>query len=108
MNIADQRAAQRPTSSPSVPLAGERLPRRVVLGALMLTSFGAGIVLSILGPTAPAIAARLGLRVATLGVLFTASYLAATAATVASGALYNRVSGRALIPTALAFMALGL
>ncbi|HEV2404162.1 MAG TPA: hypothetical protein VGR88_01850, partial [Ktedonobacterales bacterium] len=94
MNIADSQTIKRPSSlssASSVSFAGERLPRRVVLGALMLTSFGAGIVLSILGPTAPAIATRLDLPVSALGVLFTASFLAATAATVASGALYHRV-----------------
>jgi fucose permease len=111
MNVADSQTIKRPSSlssAPSVSVAGERLPRHVVLGALMLTSFGAGIVLSILGPTAPAIATRLDLPVSALGVLFTASFLAATAATVASGALYHHVSGRVCIPAALLFMALGL
>lgn len=87
---------------------GARLGRRGVFGFLLLTSFGAGVVLSILGPTAPAIAGRLRAPVADLGVLFTASFLAATLATVICGALYRRVGGRSLIPLALATMALGL
>ena len=86
----------------------ERLGRRAVFGFLLLTSFGAGVVLSIVGPTAPAIATRLRVPEADLGVLFTASFLAATLATVACGALYTRFSGRALIPIALGAMALGL
>lgn len=79
-----------------------------MFGFLLLTSFGAGVVLSILGPTAPAIATHLRAPVTALGVLFTASYLAATLATVACGALYDRVGPRVFIPAALASMALGL
>lgn len=80
----------------------------VAFAFLLLTSFGAGVVLSILGPTAPAIATRLGVREAALGALFTASYLAATLATIVCGALFRRVSGRVSIPVALAAMTLGL
>lgn len=87
---------------------GAGVGRRVVYGFLLLTSFGAGVVLSIIGPTAPAIATRLRVPVADLGVLFTAGFLAATLATVICGALYSRVSARALIPIALGSMALGL
>lgn len=86
----------------------ERIGRRIVFGFLLLTSFGAGVTLSILGPTAPAIASRLRVPVADLGVLFTASFLAATLATVVCGALYHRVGARVLIPVALAALSLGL
>lgn len=84
------------------------LPRRVVLSFLLLVSFGTGVVLSILGPTVPAIAAHLGVPETALGVLFTATFLMATFATAASGALVNRIGNLALIPIGLVAMALGL
>jgi fucose permease len=87
---------------------GLRLPRGVVLGFLLLVSFGTGIVLSILGATVPAIAARLGVAEGTLGIIFTANFLAATVTTATTGALFNRLGGRALIPAGLAAMAVGL
>ena len=90
------------------PAGATRLPRRVVLGFLLLISFGTGIVLSILGPTVPAIASRLGVPETALGVLFTATFLMATLATATSGALVNRIGTRALIPIGLLAMALGL
>lgn len=97
-------------SLPPVPHAsgGTRLPRSVVLGFLLLTSLGTGVVLSIVGPTVPAIAAHLGVSEATLGIVFTANFLAATITTVASGALFDRMGGRMLVPAGLAAMALGL
>lgn len=84
------------------------LPRRVVLSFLLLISFGTGVVLSILGPTVPAMAARLGVPETTLGTLFTATFLMATLATATSGALVNQVGSRVLIPVGLVVMALGL
>jgi fucose permease len=88
--------------------AETRLPRRLVFGFLLLISFGTGVVLSILGPTVPAVAARLGVPVTALGVLFTATFLMATLATATSGALVNRIGNRALIPIGCVAMALGL
>lgn len=85
-----------------------RLPRGVVMTFLLLISFGTGVVLSILGPTVPAIAARLGVPEAALGILFTANFLVATVATAASGTLLNRLGVRSLIPAGLVAMALGL
>lgn len=79
-----------------------------MLGFLLLTSFGTGVVLSILGPTVPAMAVHLGVSEAALGAIFTANFLAATATTATSGALFNRIGGRTLIPAGLAAMALGL
>ncbi|MGZ3678148.1 MAG: MFS transporter [Ktedonobacterales bacterium] len=87
---------------------GARLPRPVVLGFLLLTSLATGVVLSIVGPTVPAIAVRLSVPEAALGIIFTANFLTATITTMASGALYNRLGGRVLVPTGLATMALGL
>lgn len=85
-----------------------RLPRRVVLGFLLLTSFGTGVVLSILGPTVPALAPHLHVPEAALGIIFTANFLAATLTTAVSGALFDRLGGRRLIPAGLAVMAAGL
>ena len=94
---------------PTLPrLGGTRLPRRVVLGFLLLASLGTGVVLSIFGPTVPAIAARLGVPVAALGIVFTASFFSGTLTTIASGALFDRIGARALIPAGLAAMAVGL
>lgn len=87
---------------------GTRLPRRVVLGFLLLASLGTGVVLSIFGPTVPAIAARLGVPVAALGIVFTASFFSGTLTTVAAGALFDRIGARVLIPAGLAAMAVGL
>lgn len=84
------------------------LPRRVVFGFLLLISFGTGVVLSILGPTVPAMAAHLGVPEISLGVLFTATFLMATLATATSGALVNRIGSRVLIPIGLVVMASGL
>jgi fucose permease len=100
----------RPGYTPPTPLAHAetRLPRRVVLGFLLLTSPGTGVVLSILGPTVPAIAARLGVPEAALGVVFTASFLSATVTTAGTGALLDRVGARVLIPGGLLAMLLGL
>jgi fucose permease len=79
-----------------------------VLGFLLLTSYGAGVVLSILGPTVPAIAAHLHVAEAALGLVFTASFVAATIATAGSGALLSPVGSRVLLTVGLAAMALGL
>ncbi|HEX8036371.1 MAG TPA: MFS transporter [Ktedonobacterales bacterium] len=87
---------------------GTLLPRPVVLGFLLFTSLGTGVVLSIVGPTVPAIAARLSVPEATLGIIFTANFLAATITTMASGVLFNRIGGRTLVPAGLAAMVLGL
>jgi fucose permease len=95
-------------SSDGKAIAETRLPRRLVLGFLLLISFGTGVVLSILGPTVPAMAAHLGVPVTALGVLFTATFLMATLATATSGALVNRIGNRALIPIGCIAMALGL
>ena len=95
--------------SPAPAASGDtRLPRHVVLGFLLLTSLGTGVVLSILGPTVPAIAARLGVPESALGVVFTAGFLAATVTTAAAGALFDRIGARVLVPSGLAAMALGL
>ncbi|MGH2516277.1 MAG: MFS transporter [Ktedonobacterales bacterium] len=107
MNITDTQRPHRPPLAPAA-LGGTRPPRRVVLGFLLLTSFGTGVVLSILGPTVPAIATHLGVPEAALGVIFTATFLAATVMTAATGALFNRIGARTLIPAGLAAMALGL
>lgn len=107
MNITDIPRPHRPSPTSAAP-GGARLPRGVVLGFLLLTAFGTGVVLSILGPTVPAIAAHLGVPEAALGIIFTATFLAATVMTATSGALFNRLGARALVPAGLAAMALGL
>lgn len=89
-------------------LGGTRLPRPLMLGFLLLTSLGTGVVLSIVGPTVPAIAAHLSVPETALGIIFTANFLTATIATAVSGALFNRLGGRVLVPAGLATMVLGL
>lgn len=79
-----------------------------MLGFLLLTSLGTGVVLSIVGPTVPAIATHLSVPETALGIIFTANFLTATIATAVSGALFNRLGGRVLVPAGLATMVLGL
>lgn len=107
MAITDTTRSRHPSPAELAP-RGSPLPRQFVLGFLLLISFGTGVVLSILGPTVPAIAAHLHVPEAALGILFTANFLIATMATAASGALFNRIGGRSLIPAGLVAMALGL
>lgn len=107
MSITD---TPRPGNASTIPptTSVTRLPGHVVLGFLLLASLGTGAVLSIFGPTVPPIAAHLGVPVAALGIVFTASFLSGTLTTVASGALFDRIGARVLIPAGLAAMVLGL
>lgn len=107
MSITDTPRTYPLPPAPEVP-GGTRLAPPVVLSFLLLTSLGTGVVLSIVGPTVPAIAARLGVPEAALGIIFTANFLAATLTTAASGALVGRIGGRVLLPAGLGAMALGL
>lgn len=107
MSITDAPRIHLPQPAPQA-LGGTRLPRPLMLGLLLLTSLGTGVVLSIVGPTVPAIAAHLGVPEAALGIIFTANFLTATIATAVSGALFNRLGGRVLVPVGLVTMVLGL
>lgn len=110
MSITETSRPLRPHHPSSAPVASghTRLPAPVILAFLLLTSLGTGVVLSIVGPTVPAIAAHLRVPQAALGIVFTASFLAATVTTAATGVLFGRMGGRVLLPAGLAAMALGL
>jgi len=67
-----------------------------------------GLTLSVIGPTAPALAAHLRIHDADLGPVFTANFLAATMTTVASSPLYNRLGARTVYPLGIVLTAIGL
>lgn len=74
----------------------------------MLASAGTGLLLSVIGPTVPALAGHVGVRESDLGVVFTANFLAASVTTALAGRLFDRFGGRVMIPCGLVAMALGL
>jgi len=83
------------------------LPRPVLLGLLLFVSFGTGLLISIVGPTVPALASRLRVREDALGVVFGANFLLASATTALAGRVFDRLGPRALLPAGLIAMALG-
>jgi len=86
------------------------LSRPLVLALLAFASVGSGLIVSIVGPTVPALAGRLHVGESVLGVVFTANFLTGSAATALSGRLFDRLGPRLLTPfglLALAFGALG-
>lgn len=83
------------------------LPRPALIGLCLLTSFATGILLSITGPTVPAIAARLHLHESDLGIVFGANFLTAALTTPLAGRIFDSLGARLLFPLGLAAMALG-
>ena len=73
----------------------------------MLASLANGVLLSVVGPTVPAIAARLHVRESDMGVVFGANFLIAAFCTPVAGRLYDLVGPRVMFPLGLTCMALG-
>ena len=79
----------------------------MLLAALVLVSLGVGLTISIVGPTVSAIASRLRVHDADLGLVFTANFLAASVSTLAAGRVYDRYGSRVVLPPGLAMLAVG-
>lgn len=77
-----------------------------MLRLLLFVSFGTGLLISIVGPTVPALASRLRVREDALGVVFGANFLLASATTALAGRVFDRLGPRALLPAGLIAMAL--
>ena len=73
----------------------------------MLASLANGVLLSVVGPTVPAIAARLHVRESDMGVVFGANFLIAALFDPVAGRLYDLVGPRIMLPLGLICMALG-
>ena len=73
----------------------------------MLAALANGVLLSIVGPTVPAIAARLHVRESDMGIVFGANFLIAALCTPVAGRLYDLVGPRVMLPCGLFFMTLG-
>jgi len=83
------------------------LSRPVLFGLCLLVSFGTGCLVSVVGPTVPALALALHVREDSLGVVFGANFLLASAGTALSGRLFERLGPRLLLPAGIFAMALG-
>jgi len=83
------------------------LSRPVLFGLCLLVSFGTGCLVSVVGPTVPALALALHVREDSLGVVFAANFLLASAGTALTGRLFDRLGPRVLLPAGIFAMALG-
>jgi len=90
------------TSSPTPPL-----PRPVLLGLFLLSAMASGVMTSVVGPTVPALAARLHMHESDMGIIFGANFLAATLTTPLAGRAIDMFGPRRLVPLGLLAEALG-
>lgn len=79
----------------------------MLLGLLILSAVALGILISAVGPTVPAIAARLHARESDLGVVFGTTYIMSSLATPIIGRLYDALGPRVLFPLGQTLAACG-